>query len=58
MNGVLVPHIDQMETSLSSSSGDEVVTPGRTKQAVEKALKVIAESSFFYKDLEVRYEVL
>ena len=47
-----------METSLSSSSGDEVVTPGRTKQAVEKALKVIAESSFFYKDLEVRYEVL
>lgn len=57
---MLVPHIDQMEMSLNgpSESDDEAATTGRIRELVQKAIKVIAENSFFHKDLEVRIEVM
>ena len=57
---MLVPHIDQIETSMSrpSEADDEPATPGRIRQMVQKALKMIAENSFFCKDLEVSNEVM
>lgn len=61
MNGVLVPHIDQIDQQVmgkSSESDDEVNTSGKTREGIQKALKVIAENSFFYKDLEVRNKVI
>lgn len=59
LNGVLVPHIDEMVMSLSRpSESDEPNAPGKVREVVQKALKVIADNSFFYKDLEVRDEVM
>lgn len=48
LNGVLIPHIDQIDNS------EEHHQPGRVKDMVMKALRVISENSFFQKDLEVR----
>ena len=50
---MLVPHIDQIEMTRSSET-EEAAPPGRVRQLVQKALRVIAENGFFYKDLEVR----
>ena len=40
------------------SESDEPNAPGKVREVVQKALKVIADNSFFYKDLEVRDEVM
>ena len=58
LNGVLVPHIDDMEVSLRRLADDEATTVGSTRELVQKALKIVAENSFFYKDLEVRDHVM
>ena len=50
LNGVLVPHIDDMEVSLRRLADDEAATVGSTRELVQKALKIVAENSFFYKD--------
>jgi len=57
LNGVLIPHIDQIEVAPNRhSEGDDETAPalGRIREMVQKALKIISENSFFYKDLEVR----
>lgn len=55
---MLVPHIDQIEMSVNRSpETEEAATPGRVRQLVQKALRVIAENGFFYKDLEVRMKL-
>ena len=53
-----MPHIDQIDMSVNrSTENEESATPGRVRQLVQKALRVITESSFFYKDLEVRMKI-
>ncbi|XP_065889519.1 eyes absent homolog 3-like isoform X2 [Dysidea avara] len=47
LNGVLIPHIDQID-----NSPVEDQHPGRVRDMVMKALRVISENSFFQKDLE------
>ena len=54
----MVPHIDDMSTRRLADGDDEATTIGNTRELVQKALKVVAENSFFYKDLEVRYQVM
>ena len=46
---MLIPHIDQID-----NSPVEDQHPGRVRDMVMKALRVISENSFFQKDLEVR----